>query len=105
MELLESFITADPYPARTMLFYLWGHSYEFDNNDNWDVIEKFAERAGGNSDVWYATNIEIYDYVQAYQALRVSVDESIVHNPTATKVWFCHNGTTYAIEGGQTLTL
>ena len=21
------------------LMYVWGHSYEFDNNDNWDVIE------------------------------------------------------------------
>ena len=45
------------------MFYLWGHSYEFDENDNRDVIEKFAEFVGGRDDIWYATNIEIYDYV------------------------------------------
>ncbi|MCR4719216.1 MAG: hypothetical protein K5768_06260 [Firmicutes bacterium] len=28
------------------MFYLWGHSYEFDNNDNWEVIENFAKFIG-----------------------------------------------------------
>ena len=49
------------------LFYLWGHSYEFDSNNNWDRIEKICEELSGKEDVWYATNIEIYDYVKAYE--------------------------------------
>ena len=49
-----------------MAVLFWGHSYEFDNNDNWEVIENFAEYIGGRDDVWYATNIEIYDYVKDY---------------------------------------
>jgi hypothetical protein len=106
MELAKQFAEEKPrYQQDLWMFYLWGHTYEFDNHDNWHVIEEFAAYMGGREDIWYATNIEIYDYVQAYQALQVSVDESIVHNPTATKVWFSHNGTIYAIEGGKTLTL
>ncbi len=41
------------------LFYLWGHSYEFDNDNTWDRIEEFAKKIGNREDVWYATNGEI----------------------------------------------
>ena len=91
------------YPGDLRLFYLWGHSYEFDNNDNWQVIEQFAEYMGGREDVWYATNIEIYDYVKAYEALQTSLDKSIIHNPTAIDVWFWQNGATHCVKAGETL--
>lgn len=70
------------------LFYVWGHSYEFEDKDNWEVIERFCERVSGREDVWYATNIEIYDYVQAYNSLRYSNDMKIMHNPTAQTIWY-----------------
>lgn len=106
MELAEKFAQTTPkHVGRNLLFYVWGHSYEFDNNDNWEVIEQFAQYMGNRDDIWYATNIEIYDYVRAYEQLQVSVDRSIVHNPTATTVWFHHNGKTCCVEGGQTLHL
>ena len=91
------------YPSENWLFYVWGHSYEFDNNDNWDVIEKFAEYIGGRDNIWYATNIEIYDYVKAYESLQTSVDKKIVHNPTAIDVWFLQNGKTYCVKAGETI--
>lgn len=69
------------------IFYIWGHSYEFTRDDNWALIEKFCAEAAGNPDVWYATNIEIYDYVMALRALAFSADCTIVYNPTATDVW------------------
>jgi peptidoglycan/xylan/chitin deacetylase (PgdA/CDA1 family) len=106
MELAKTFLEAEvKYGCDVRLFYLWGHSYEFDNNDNWDVIEKFAEYVGNRDDVWYATNIEIYDYVKAYESLQTSADKSIVHNPTAIDVWFFHNGKIHCVEAGQTIYL
>ena len=106
MELARRFVEDKPkLMSQNWMFYLWGHSYEFDNDDNWKVIEEFAAYTGGKEDIWYATNIEIYDYVKAYEALRVSVDGSIVQNPTATDVWFRHNKKTYCIHGGETLYL
>ncbi|MBE6943712.1 MAG: polysaccharide deacetylase [Ruminococcaceae bacterium] len=69
MELAELFLRPWDVP---MLFYLWGHSYEFDENNNWSIIEKFAEYMGGREEVWYATNIEIYDYITAYCLLPYS---------------------------------
>lgn len=106
MQLAKKFVEEKPkYGSQNWLFYVWGHSYEFDNADNWDVIEQFAEYIGGREDVWYATNIEIYDYVKAYENLQTSVDKTVVHNPSATDVWFWQKGKTYCVKGGETLYL
>ena len=89
-ELADAFIGELPNTAnqKPRLFYVWGHSYEFVNDDNWDVIENFAAKVSNKEDVWYATNIEIYDYIQAYNSLIFSADGSFVSNPTATELWF-----------------
>lgn len=106
MELLDAFLNTKPKNEMTCwMFYLWGHSYEFDDHDNWHIIEEFAEKAGGWEDVWYATNIEIYDYVQAYQALQTSVDGKTVHNPTDTDVWVWQDGKTTCIPAATTVNL
>ena len=87
------------------MFYVWGHSYEFDQDDNWDVIESFAAYISGHEHIWYATNIEIYDYVSAYNRLQVSADEKIIHNPSAIDVWVKLNEEAYCIKAGETLNL
>ena len=111
-ELCDNFLTMNTRVAK--MFYLWGHSYEFDwnePNNNWERIEKFAEKMGGHDDIWYATNIEIYDYTKAYEALQISTEGTIIHNPTATDIWIdagrswgdAHKE--YLVKAGETITL
>ncbi len=102
MELAEKFVTDDRW-NRSKMFYLWGHSYEFDNNDNWDIIENFAKFIGGRDDIWYATNIEIYNYVMAYKSIQVSADFKMIYNPSAIDVWASDNNGVFCIEGGKTV--
>lgn len=86
MELAKQFAEAKPvYPQ---LFYLWGHSYEFNDDNNWNVIEDFAEYLGGRDDIWYATNIEIYEYIEDYKRLVFSADGNTVYNPTNRTLYF-----------------
>ena len=106
MELAKHFVEdVTRGPSENWLFYVWGHSYEFDNDDNWDVIEQFADYVSKREDVWYATNIEIYDYVKAYERLQVSVDETIIHNPSTIDVWISKNNQTYCVKAGERLVL
>ena len=105
MELADRFVHTSPNFQDNWLFYVWGHSFEFDTHNNWNVIEEFAEYIGNREDVWYATNIEIYDYVKAYKSLQTNVDETMVYNPTATHVWFAKDGKTYCIKSGERLLL
>ena len=87
------------------LFYVWGHTYEFDRKDNWDHLDAICEKLSGRDDVWYATNGEIYEYVKAYHSLVYSADESMIYNPTLHTVWFCTREEEYVIKPGETLRL
>ena len=87
------------------MFYLWGHSYEFDNDDNWCVIEEFAEYVGNREDIWYATNGEIFDYLTACDRLEFSIDATLVHNPSGTDVWIDYLGKKCMIPAGQTVSI
>ncbi len=83
------------------LMYVWGHSYEFDDRDNWNVIEEFCEYMGGRDDIWYATNIEIIDYMAAAKNLKFSGDNEAVYNPSAISVWLQVNDKKYVeVKGG-----
>ncbi|MBO5883115.1 MAG: polysaccharide deacetylase family protein [Clostridia bacterium] len=104
MELAKTFAEHEIRYGSAM-FYLWGHSYEFDNNDNWNVIEEFCEYMSGRDDIWYASNTEIYEYVEAYNQLIWRADSSAVFNPTCRTLWFQKDGKTYSIASGETLKL
>lgn len=41
------------------LFYIWGHSYEFDIFNNWDAFEDFCRMVSGHADVFYGTNRQV----------------------------------------------
>jgi len=38
------------------MFYIYGHSYEFDANQDWDRFEAFLEMMSGRDDICYCTN-------------------------------------------------
>ncbi|MBQ7639301.1 MAG: polysaccharide deacetylase family protein [Clostridia bacterium] len=56
-ELADEFLAAKA--DAPMIFYIWGHSYEFDIADTWDEVERFCERIAGKPDVLYGTNSEV----------------------------------------------
>lgn len=106
MELAKQFCENDSLFGQPQLFYLWGHSYEFDMEQNWQVIEDFLKYVSGfQSTVWMATNGEIADYTTAYRGLLFSADGSRIHNPTSTTLWMEILGEIYKINSGETITI
>ncbi len=110
-ELIEKFMNLD-FTKKTYvgalqsrLFFLLGHSFEFDYDNNWDRIEEICKRLSGREDIWYATSIEICDYLKAYNSLVYSADGKIVFNPTLYRIWFDINREHYSINPGETLHL
>ena len=85
------------------MMYVWGHSYEFDNDNNWDLIEAFCKMVGGRDDIWYATNIQIVDYMNAAKNLKFTVDMDKVYNPSVITVWISVNNEIYKINPGETV--
>lgn len=104
MTLAERFLN-EPASFGSRMFYLWGHAYEFEANDNWQRIEQFCEKMGGQKDIWYATNMEICSYTLAFRQLVYSADGRQVYNPTDRTLWMEHEGKIRTIEAGQTVAL
>ena len=109
MEYVDKFLSLDTstklYHARRTprLLYIWGHSYEFDRDDNWDLIDTICQKLANNDEIWYATNIEIYDYVEAYKRLVYSANGYMIYNPSLITVWIDVDGVLYSIKPGETI--
>lgn len=87
------------------LFYVWGHSYEFDRvnspENNWGIMEEFCSQMAGLPDVWYAANIEIHDYITCLKRLEFSANCDMVHNPSAVSLWISVSGEPVEIKPGE----
>ena len=101
IELSKSFVSLKTEAPK--LFYMWGHTYEFTDNNNWEHFEAIAEIISGKDDVWYASNISIYNYVEAYRSLVFSADMTKVYNPSALDIWFVCNSKEYMVKSGETI--
>ena len=107
-ELADEFVKGDPrsrWAIEGWLFYVWGHSYEFRTEKDWERMESFLKAVANREDTWYATNIEIYNYVTAFYALEYSLDMKRVYNPSAVDVWIVHNGKQIHVRSGYEITL
>ncbi len=102
-ELTRRFVAETPQ-RQPWLFYLWGHSYEFEADNNWPVIENFCAQTAGCDDVWFATNAEVYDYTQAFNRLEYAVGSRMIHNPSALAVWIKADSGITEILAGATVT-
>ena len=114
LELYERFAGINRSIGYPCVMYVWGHTYEFEptHNDNWNLIETLFERCHNNPDIWFATNIEIYDYVNAFNNLVFSLDGEKVHNPSNIDLfaqldgnWSPNTGRTVSIPAGATINL
>lgn len=59
-ELLESFIALKADEPR--ILYIWGHSYEFEMNNNFYILEDICRRLSESDDILFGTNYEVFRY-------------------------------------------
>jgi peptidoglycan/xylan/chitin deacetylase (PgdA/CDA1 family) len=69
------------------VFYIWGHTYEFDRADaDWSDLERIFKPLSGKPDVWYCTNIELFDYEEARNRIVIAANLKTAYNPSAITV-------------------
>ena len=111
MDYIDRFLAIDlsetVYKPRrgSRLLYIWGHSYEFTRDNNWDLMDRICEKLAHRDDIWYATNMEIYECVQAYRRLVFSADGCKVYNPSLQTVWLDVDTVLYHVAPGETICL
>ena len=59
LELADRFLALEAQTPQ--VFYIWGHAYEFERDDDWEWFDAFCRRISGRSDIFYGTNREILE--------------------------------------------
>ena len=85
--------------------YVWGHGFEFTCEEDWQMMEKFLQMVTAKNDTWYATNIEVVDYLDAAKRLQYTAAADAVYNPSAQSVWIEVDGRHIEVPGGQLVKL
>lgn len=99
--LVDRFINPPGYLVLP-LFYIWGHSFEFHRENNWKEMDCLCRLLSGHEEVWYATNIQVKDYISAVRSLVFSADQSMIYNPSAITVYFEKKDILHTIQPGET---
>lgn len=103
MEIGERFLKAH---HALSLMSVWGHSYEFNDQNNWEVIEEFCAKMANLPEIWYATPIDICDYITATRNVHTNADGNMILNTSGLTLWVkSENGPVQKVAPGETVTL
>ena len=87
LELCDQFLEKIDSIWSHPMFYIWGHSHDIKDEAGWEYMEEVLKKISGNEKIWYATNIDIYNYMEAQKRLVISADETMFYNPSSITVW------------------
>lgn len=87
------------------LMYIWGHGYEMRTPEDYKKAENLIKLLSGRDEIWYCTNIEFFEYKQAFDMLVYGVERAFVENISCMPVWIYVNGKTIAVPAGETVDL
>ena len=103
--LTDKFVALEPNEMK--LLYIWGHSYEYANptqygSGDWTTLEENLAKLEDEG-VWFATNKEVYDYINAVK--KITYDVNTVTNNSDITVYVQVNGTNVQLDAGETYIL
>ena len=67
-----------------------------------EMERRVARLAEYEYDIWFATNVEIMDYLKAQKELRVTADGKKFYNPTQIDIWASDGDAPVCFKAGQT---
>ncbi|HBC88766.1 MAG TPA: polysaccharide deacetylase [Lentisphaeria bacterium] len=102
----ENFENCHGNPKYTGVIYIWGHTYEFDRTGgNWADLERIFKPMSGKPDIWYCTNIELFDYEAARRLVVIAANLRTAYNPSAMTVSVSVDGKLTDLPPGKTVEL
>jgi len=98
-QLVSNFLKSDTLA----LLDVWGHSWEMgDSKEKWDAMEQFLKTVAHNPEIYYAKQIDLVDYIHAFENLQFGVDKKLVTNLSSLDIYIKKAGKTYKISAGST---
>jgi peptidoglycan/xylan/chitin deacetylase (PgdA/CDA1 family) len=92
-------------PRLSEVFFVWGHTYEFADANDWDALDRLFGPLCGHDDVWYCTNIELFDYEDARRRIAIAANRGSAFNPSALPVTLRVDNKLIDVPAGATISL
>ena len=92
---------ADPYFYGAI--HLWGHGFEFERRNDWAALDRIYKPLSGRSEVWYCTNLQLFDYEAARQRVVIAANRRTAFNPSANPVTLRVDGKLLELSPGATM--
>lgn len=102
---LERFEKKYNNPRYSGVFFVWGHGFEFNDRNDWASLETIFKPLSGKPDVWYCTNIELFDYEEARKRIVIAANLATAYNPSALTVTLSADGRLVDVPAGATVSL
>jgi peptidoglycan/xylan/chitin deacetylase (PgdA/CDA1 family) len=88
------------------VFDIWGHSWEMGSDQNkWNETEKFFKLLANNPSIYYAKQIDLVDYINAFRSLKYAIDKKTVTNNSSLNICLKVNDKVYTVLAGSTMKL
>jgi peptidoglycan/xylan/chitin deacetylase (PgdA/CDA1 family) len=87
------------------VFFIWGHSYEFELQKDWAGLERIFKPLAGKKDVWYCTNIELFDYEAARKQIVIAANRGSAYNPSGKTITLLADGRQIEVPRGRAVSL
>ena len=71
----------------------------------YEEIETFCRMAGGKEEIWYASNIEIADYMNCAKMVHFTVEVSRAENMSGRDIWLSVDGKIVEVKSGAAVSL
>ena len=85
---------------------IWGHSWELGTDQNkWNEAENFFKLLANNKSIYYAKQIDLVDYINAFRNLKFSINKNLVTNNSKFDIFIKINNVVYSVLAGTTLNL
>lgn len=86
------------------VFYVWGHSWEFGNEERWNNMVKFCESIGKSNDIWSVGHGQLTNYLLATE--NVIVNEQKILNPLGNlPIWLNLSSGIKKLDPGKSIDL
>lgn len=102
LDYMDAYLTLDR--QEMSVFYVWGHSWEFDDKKRWDRMIDFCNKIGKAKDIWFVGSGALTEYLKAIENVQIS-NNKIVNPADNALVWVKLSSGIEKLEAGETIAL
>ncbi|MBC2846738.1 polysaccharide deacetylase family protein [Winogradskyella flava] len=102
LDYLDSYLALND--QKLSVFYVWGHSWEFGNNERWENMVEFCEKIGKSKDIWSVSHGKLTNYLLAIENVQIG-KRQIINPSYNAPIWINLSSGIEKLDPGESIQL